>query len=82
MILFLLSAFLILDFDSLRKRETVFTKQFIQVTIVVIFHKSQFSSSFSTNLNMLFIAASADNLAFFGGIIYLVSTKQIKKLII
>ena len=37
------------------------------------------SSSFFTNLNMLFIAVSADNLAFFGGIIYLVSTKLIKK---
>ena len=38
------------------------------------------SSSFSTNLNMLFIAASADNLAFF--VSYLVSTKLIKKLLI
>ena len=28
---------------------------------------------------MLFVAASADNLAFFGGIIYLVSTKLKKK---
>ena len=36
------------------------------------------SSSFSANLNMLFIAVSADNLAFFSGIIYLVSTKLIK----
>ena len=31
---------------------------------------------------MFLTAASADNLAFFGSIIYLVSTKQIKKLLI
>ena len=53
MILFLLSAFLILDFDSLRKRETYSFHQTVhpshyschlpQISIfLIIFHKSQY----------------------------------------
>ena len=86
MILFLLLAFLILHFDLLRERQTYSFHQIVYPNHSSCHHLHQtphnLSSSFSTNFIMFLTAASADNLAFFGSIIYLVSTKQIKKLLI